>query len=862
MSELPPDENAILLSLSDFKRICKKWKKPIFQGALIGAAIAVSFSLLSPVKYTSEASFYEKAKNTNGSNHKNAALLLLGEDKENSAVVMLKSPKILQAALKKLGYQATVEPYSIWPKVLKKPFKHLNYARKHLIVEGALLLRSPYPSIQDFKPEITAKDVSYPGEIPLYLNLHFTSPTEFTVTDTLHGHLGEGQLGVPFTNSQMAFTLTANAADLKYTDYVLTLEPLQKLAKSLAKDLKVVSDYKDKSFITLTLHYPNRQGSSLLLNAIMDAYRDHLLQEHHHVVANQVAYLRERRQAMEDQLATLMEEHAEKLSAHAGNLELLIATQQNLQKKLLSIDLETKHIQKALDEGSYLKAHCCTENDPPFVHQAIAEIRVCRQQCDSIDLALGGTSENISHITEQEFQGINLETAKALYISYSRELHEAEAEMLQNQFIVDKIGHPDFELSSLSAVLNDPIGHEIVKKASAIALSMKDQSNRTQRELERLNQDLELQRNFLTLHLQEVVDLLKLRTKLLRSKIHAIQEITFELLQQKISLHEKHLLDYASSKLNSLKHERVLIHEQKQALQQEFEKLPGQWAAEKLIDLSLKTEGSLMQHIGSLIESKNIADHLEMSLSAPFDLATSPIHPRPPYLILFGIIGAFLGALSVIGYRLIYSVKNGIEATEENLQRMGQHVSGAISHSASENNLETIRHLIAYQSQRKHPSKRGHSLLLLKGNQGDYSRELATLLSKQQAKVMILPISFDVKQTTQDTKPGLLSYLEGSTQELNIEKGNGFDILPTGGTSLYSNELLGSTAFQQLLNKLLNDYDWIIAVSQASILSAEAERALPLFDGAAITVTDEKLHELQHLFALNKRISFVFSSNL
>lgn len=867
MDHPQPTSETYLFSLSDFKHVIKQWKRPILKGALICAVLAVVFCLLRPLKYTSDATFYEKPKNNGAGVNKSAALILLGEEPENSAIVLLKSRKILEAAIVKLDLQATIKPYSILPDFVVKAFEHLNYVRKNLIVEAAYLTRSRHPSIEDLEPSIRAIEVTYNGEIPLYFDLHFTSDETFILTNSMNEMPLEGKLGTPLNTENVQFTLLASRPlSLKSKRYVLTLKPLRELTDELKTNLIAVSDYHDKGYISLSLSYFSRVGASKFLNAIMETYRDHLISEHHEIVASQLGYLNQRRQKMDEQLIALMNNHGKRISAHAGHLDLLVTTQQNLQKRLLTIDLEIKHIQQALDEGSYLQMHDSSDNDSPLIHQTIAEIRHYRQQCDSLICLLKESEKppQAQLIAQEasmgEFQGIDLESAHTLYITYCRELQEAEASAIQNQFIIKKILQSDFELSSLSAVLTDPVSSEIVKKAGTIALTIKDQDNRTQREIERLTQDLEVQRTFLTLHLQQVVELLKLRVDLLRAKVRAIQLATFDLLQKKISIQETYVLNYAVSRLTSLKHEQALINQQKQTLQLDFDKLPEQYAAEKLIHLYLKTNHSIMQHIGSLIESKNIADHLEMSLSAPFDLATTPLHPKWPALPIYAILGGLIGALAVIWFAVFNSIKSGVDATADNLSFIGENVAGVLSSEInSPENLETLRRLIA-QLCPIEPSQTalGETLLLLENCGPNYAQSFAILLSKRNLKVLLMSMSPDESLGTKVDKGGLLAYLEGTAKEPLVIEGENFDKMDFGGTTAYCTELLESIAFQKLLDELRKKYDLIIGISKTTILSSEAEIAVSLFDSAAITVKDEKLHELKNFFHLPKKISFLF----
>lgn len=851
MSHFKKSENSFLLSLTDLFYIFKTGKRRLIKGAAIGCAVGLLFALFASPKYTAEATFYEKAKSDSvDKNGKSAALLLLGEEKESSAVVMLKSQKIVEDAVKKLNLHAKVQPYSYFPRFMGKIYDRLTNPLKNLSTQWAYLTRSVYPLDLHKPSELLIKDVVYAGEVPLRFDIRFTSSKTFIVKDSGRV-LGEGSIGTPFIGGDAGFTLEPHVPmDLNGRRYELTIRPARKVAAEIVSRLKVISDYKDKAFITLTLTYETRRGASSLLNAIMEAYRDYLADEHHRIVAGQVAYLKQRRESMEGQLETLMHEHAEQLSAHAGHLDVLIATQQELQKKLLATDLEIKHTRQAMGKGSYLQAHYISENDPPFIHQTVAEIRQLRQQSSSIRLALNELPKENLFRTEQEFQGIDLETANALYSAYSRELQETEVNAMQNLFVIDKIRQPGFEISSLASLLTDAVSGEIVKKAGTLTLAMKDRDNRTQRELERLNQDLDLQRNFLISHLEQIVDLLKLRSSLLYSKIQAVQEVSLGLLQQKVSLHEQQLQDYASSRLESLKQERELIGRQKQVLQSEFEKLPSQWASEKLLDLYLTRDGALMQHLGSLIESKNIADHLEISLSAPFDYGIPPLHPKSPHLIIFGLLGALAGAFGVAVFALMNTTLSGIEATKENVRLAGAYVAGTISRDVcSSNGLETLRYLISFFGQ-------GRSIAILESTGPRYAEQMASLLGKRGLKTLLMEISFD----RFEKEKGLSEYLEGVSNELNVIRKENFDFVPAGGKTAYGIELIESPAFRRLLHELLSTYDRVLAVSRASPCTAEAEGIVSLFDCVAVTVTKEKLQDLEKYIDMEKPCAFLFES--
>ncbi|MCE5316589.1 MAG: hypothetical protein LLG04_04405 [Parachlamydia sp.] len=460
--------------------------------------------------------------------------------------------------------------------------------------------------------------------------------------------------------------------------------------------------------------------------------------------------------------------------------------------------------------------------------------------------------ERLSHLQspQSEFQGINLNTASQLYVNYSKNLNDIEADILHYQFILDQMLDPAFEPSSLSTVLEDPVSREIISRAGNIGLQLKDDNNHSPRELERLKLDLAQQKAFLSTHAGQTLQLLKLRQKLYQEKIVALHAATRELLQQEISLLENSLADYLSSRIGNLKHEKSVIEQQQLGLRHTMQKMPAKWAAEKLVDQHLETNRKMVEEISKMVESKNIALNLDLSQSAPVDAALPSLNPESRKSLLFLIIGALFGAFSSIGFLLSRAVATGLPATHDSLTHMHQHVSGSISADM----LDTLRRAEAHLCQ---GFEKSQSLLLLIGTGPDYSQQFAELLKKSGKRVLLLSLSFGSPMPPEEL-PGLLQYLEGEASDPKILK-TGIDHISSGGFTRFSSELLLSKRFQTLNEKLLQQYDWILAVSRSPLTSGEAETQFGLFNHALITITDEKLKDLRPYLdaSASKRISFL-----
>jgi hypothetical protein len=138
--------------------------------------------------------------------------------------------------------------------------------------------------------------------------------------------------------------------------------------------------------------------------------------------------------------------------------------------------------------------------------------------------------------------------------------------------------------------------------------------------------------------------------------------------------------------------------------------------------------------------------------------------------------------------------------------------------------------------------------------------EAAGLLSKRGCKVLVIDLCLG---RSQQEGAGLLQYLEG-VEEWNevIDRRSCADFLPAGGLTRFGIELLGSVRFSTLIRSLEQQYDWILAKSDAALDSAAAEALLAFFSRAAIIIRGETLNQLNLCLKQagnpEKKISFLF----
>jgi len=503
---------------------------------------------------------------------------------------------------------------------------------------------------------------------------------------------------------------------------------------------------------------------------------------------------------------------------------------------------------------SYQKFQVCEEH-LKHIHQR--EFDSCKSNFTSylnqlvhyFDVRQKALRERISRqqMPQDQFQGIGLPTAHTLYIQYSNEMGNAETLLKQKEFLLTQLEDDDFEVSSLSSLLTDSVSRQMIDRASTLALSLQDDSNRSAKEHSRLREELNVQKKFLKSHLKQTQQLGQLQVELLTDKILALQNIILELDQQKISILQAHLSDFLQSRLTNLHQEKELVNRQLQELQLQLHQMPSRWINEKLINQQMTSNQMMVEELTRLVESKNIASNLEIIQSAPLDLAEPPLHPRSPRLILLTLLGAFFGAFFGVGKVAYQSIVGGIPASEENLVASGFTVVGKFSNGFNERHpsladRETLRKIAGFV----HPSssQKSHQIvLLIDGNGPEYCRSLAAILSKSCLRILILPLTQTRNSLAQ--AEGLLGYLEGEQGLPTVIKGDDFDSVLAGKSSLYEAELLTSPRFKEYLASLCENYDYIFVISHASICQSEAETLLKNYDTAVISLSHETLDDLK-----------------
>lgn len=949
-------EEKFLLTFSDIFSLFRQSKKKIFLSALILGILGTLFALIKPIRYQSEGSFREKGIKSNNVASSSVVQLLGGSliGSESEAASLMTSRKILKDVIDKLHLQATLEAV---PEI---------ETLSTLIKSNLSIAWNAFTHPHDFVLKeiccpLAIEKLKYTGEIPLKLLLSLEENGNYEVRDLLNPNrlIGVGKLKEIFHIGDLSFTLASApqfSESLIPQFFCLQIDPLSHTVKEMCKILQVEPAKLDKSLLKIKYEHRNRHLASAVVNTIMEIYQSYLKNYHQDMALQQLDYLSLRRDQLRNNLVDVMQKHARFLANDLYSsgfiesdkeMDFLAKSLHEYKQKLLDNELEIKRLENIKpNHFAYFDRYSGEEGEPSTINNIFSEMRLLKQQRDTLEIdlqkksrqqgvdlqqsfeqqfnelkevqlylteirqmtaqfqegiipdgnvqlmndsrflfkrwfeRLQNTKQNSSNWQEikegfqfylnnlqrlfevherilqerlihqqnpsQEYQGINLEVATELYLDYSKQLILIEGNIRQNLFFIHQIEDPNFEISSLSAGLNDPVSLEMIRKSSELILNLRDENNQSVREQERIKEELFLKRTFLNMHLKQMVQLMELNKQLIDEKIFALQNVSLELVHQRVSLLEKNLRDHLQSRLDNLEQERILIKRHLESIHQEMTLLPDKWVSEQLLLQEMDANQLIVEEIAKLVESKNISHNLDVIQSAPVDLALPSLQPLAPKVLLWGFLGFLLGggfgAFVILGKALY----RGIPVSIQHLESMGYHVSGTLTsahHSQAKNsNYDTLRRLQLYfDTYSSSNVKEAKMLLLIEGEGPNYASGLAHLLVTRGCRVVTLELNFKTEKKT--SSPVLLEYLKGELTDLPIRKGEYGDWISTGQKA-FTVEMASLPAFQKLIEQLKMNYDWILVSSNILPLSIEAESLLPLFSNVVITLENETIEEL------------------
>lgn len=405
-----------------------------------------------------------------------------------------------------------------------------------------------------------------------------------------------------------------------------------------------------------------------------------------------------------------------------------------------------------------------------------------------------------------ELEGLNPETAQQLYLEYNHELDAVKLNIKQLIYLKEQIYDPNVELSSLCNLLTDPVSQQMIQKAGQMSLELRDDFNRSSKEHERLKDSLSTQKNFLKHHITQMIEIQRMRAKLIEEKILSLQQ----------------------SSVNLLCTEKQLIQDRLAELRKKMStSLPQKWKMENQLQLKKDLYKSMIEGIAQLEESKRVDQNILPSGCKIIDRAIIPKKIQPPGLFLYPVLLSFLVMLSKYIYDFSKRASKGSPISYDLLKHYDFHTCGQISSYSDAplgemkgEDLETLRR-VAHFAQLQKNSSQGLSLALLGDTLSNYSHNLAKILSLRGSKVLLIDSRFEGLSSKQSSG-GLLAYLKAEVETPMVHAGAGYDFIYSGGYSRNFVDLLSNKKFENFILDRKKDYDFVVIHSQANSSSLEA----------------------------------------
>lgn len=443
-----------------------------------------------------------------------------------------------------------------------------------------------------------------------------------------------------------------------------------------------------------------------------------------------------------------------------------------------------------------------------------------------------------------ELEGIDLFTARELFVTYNIKLDAAEASMRHYEQFKKEIHDPHFELASLSVVLLDPLSQKLIGEANEASLRLKDEKYHSSKEGERYEEQILLQKKILSGHLDQLSKVEELNTLLIREKMRDLQTISLDGINQQIAVLHAQTKDAVTERKIILAQEKQLLEQKMVELRASATSLPEKWRFEKWLDIKTEMVKRMMETITEVVESKTIAHHLHHVESKPLDRALLPGLPENPRLYMMTFLGAFSFAFGSFCLSMIRQLLKGFPITLEKLRVLRLPVLGSISSFCDGPSLEIPTGPDLELLRRLSLFTQGGKMIGLFGGYGpDYSFALVENLARMSTKSILLRCDFLAKFRKGDC-PGLLQVWKEEVGEIPMRKGNGFDYMTAGGYSPFGTEIIQSQKFIQLVELLKKNYDLVFLFFRTPLASAESIAALQLCDKAVVTISGEQTEEL------------------
>jgi len=925
---LLPNHEERIFTLNDVKRLFFRLRKKIFRAAWIGALCAAVLISLKAPQYKVEASFREENEKGQESVLQNFMGGIALGGSQPQASIFMKSFEVLKPLIHTLGLQASVPKKSclitkicrrIWNNwkmelggVLADPdvfvFQNVQYEGPHflsytmcfqdsdhfVIFEKGKKLASGTLGTKVCLPECSFMITQFPHALKIGTSYSLQIDPWISVAKSLRKELQiQGsknnksilELSLLHRDRHLASHIL-NELMMQYQYYLkrdhdqIALKQLEYLNQKQGQvydkmsgmfqahaaylknslETKGIAGLKDEIQTLLEPYHKFQQA--LLMMDVELSQLDQIEKGGNVVVSSGVGPFFQQHQQLVSMVQDLKQQRdlLEISLQRCGSLE-------SVEHQLVDRQIELKEIRERQDQAQYLLDQIKEKGN-----EEVAEIFNLENHLRLLSVQEKMAQEKCFYGDRSytHFDGIDLNTARALFVEYNSKLDTAEGLVGHYQRLIEKIEDNDFEISSLGAILPDPLSQNLILEANKIAVQLKDEKYHSAKEGERWREEIAFQKKVLTEHLQQLCKTEQLNADLIREKMVSLQQVSLDCISREISVLHERMRDVLKERRAAILQEKKIIEEKMEALRCVSADFPEKWRQEKWLDLNMQVGVKMIEVMTELVEGKTVAQHLHHVESKPLDLAIAPLSPNKPGLLTASFLGFVAFGSGLFFVSLLSAILAGFPVTLERLKAMKYPALGQISsisdgpciEPSTGQDLELLRQLSLFID----AAPVGKVIGLLENKGPDYSYAFAENLARMSRRSLILRCDFHHTFHPSDV-PGILQVWKEERKDLFLRKKDGFDYVTAGGFTLHGTEVIQSRAFQQMIASSKEIYDFIFVLFRSPLSSAESMAALRFCDKAIVTVTGEAIEELtpfmQWAYYEDKcRLTFITSDDI
>jgi uncharacterized protein involved in exopolysaccharide biosynthesis len=802
---------SFLITFEDAIRIAGKHRKMLLRCLWVAACLGLLASLMQPVKFKAKGSFQEGGVLSSSPSFSQLVMTGFSGKKENSAQFLMQSDVVLRHLVEELGIQVEVHRYFA-DGMLRNFWDNLRCCITGNISQ---------------KVSLSFSKVRFSGKEPQQLFVQLEEDGKWIFLDARKQILASGFTGEEIQASGFCLTINNVPKDIRlHHAYALTLLPWEGVVAALKKSIEIRPDRKDQRILWLSCKNRDARRAAEIVNQIGASFIHYLKDEEEKLTEEQLAYLNDHRQKIETDFDSALLQHVSFIKNNIVRSGFVEVEQQVDFLKRPQQDLRSRLVE--------LKTF---ESNLKDVQATYAKTMGWPLQHDHSCMAEAGDGLRIEQLIEkgrfwlEQFAGIDLHTAKELHGNYQRSLDQIENQIDRIDFLLPKVREEDFELNAVSTLAEeDKVIHSLVQKASEIALLLREEGNYSQKDLQRLGESLKSQKKFIEAHLGHARDLYQKQAGVLQSKLASLREVMIKLIDA----------------------EKNVVQEQLVHLQEQLVDIPDRWRAEKQLEAKSELMQKVAEGMTQIIEGKIVDHHLKNVNSKMIDLARPPNHPYRmqtiKMVILFSVVALVLSYLFFFTRTLWRGFPLSISTAQAYGLRLAGKLSGFSSAPIAElpkTDLETMRRTLDFIEANAHPI--GGVVVSVVGlDQESVSENLAKLLSwglngpndSWKKKILIADLSFS-PFIPSGKEQGFLQFIQGKRDDWPILQKEGFDWLPSGGTTRFATEIFRSDRFYLFLEEARQRYGRIFLLSETPLDASETSHLLNMGDLGIVLVKEE-----------------------